>query len=232
MGPILFCDRCRGIEVGWNRKYLTHSLVCRGQFSKSFKVFLYTVTAVVVISVFPTTTAIVFSNQSRSAPASAAVAESPAVPDSTGLTGVSDPAVLSIESFLVRNSRLRPTERARVARAVVASAVEHDVDPYLVASILLVESSGDPFAISRRDAVGIMQIHVPTWGELVDTEGINLFRVEDNIELGTRILKDYTSRYGLWDGVIRYLGAGGPTDEAALEYVSRVQNIYSDRNAD
>jgi hypothetical protein len=30
---------------------------------------------------------------------------------------------------------------------------------------------------------------------------------------------------------MRYLGAGGPTEEA-LDYVSRVQDIYSDRNAD
>jgi soluble lytic murein transglycosylase-like protein len=76
-----------------------------------------------------------------------------------------------------------------------------------------------------------MQIHVPTWGETVEAEGINLFLLEDNIDFGTRILRDYTRRYGLWDGVMRYLGATEPTDEA-LAYVQRVQGVYSDRQAD
>jgi soluble lytic murein transglycosylase-like protein len=105
------------------------------------------------------------------------------------------------------------------------------VDPFLVAGILLAESSGNPYAISNRKAVGIMQIHVPTWGETVEAEGINLFLLEDNIDFGTRILRDYTRRYGLWDGVMRYLGATEPTDEA-LAYVQRVQGVYSDRQAD
>jgi hypothetical protein len=233
MGPILYCDRCRGMEVGWNRKYLTHKVLCQGEFSKSFKLFVYTVTAAIVISVFPTATATVFSNQSVSdaaqVPLGAVVERAPV--DAFAVSSISDPSVLSIDSLLDRNSRLSPTERARVARSVVTSARKYDVDPYLISSMLLVESSGNPFAISRRDAVGIMQIHVPTWGDLIDREGINLFQVEDNIDLGTRILKEYTGRYGLWDGVIRYLGAGGPTEEA-MEYVSRVQDIYTDRNAD
>jgi len=144
---------------------------------------------------------------------------------------ISDPAVFSIEGLLERNSRISPVDRARIARAVIASSRNHDVDPYLITSVLLVESSGNPFAISGRDAVGIMQIHVPTWGSLVDMEQINLFRIEDNIDLGARILKDHTRRYGLWDGVMRYLGAGGPTEEA-MEYVSRVRDIYTDRTAD
>jgi hypothetical protein len=222
--------------VGWNRKYLIHSLVCHGGFSRSFKFAIYTITAALVISLFPTTTAIVLSNLPE------LERPVPPVPDPelvsgdaesvvSGLKGIADPSVLSMEALLRRNSRLSAVQRARIARAVVSSARRHDVDPYLISSILLVESSGNPFAISNRDAVGIMQIHVPTWGSLVDMEQINLFRVEDNIDLGTRILKDYTTRFGLWDGVMRYLGAGGPSEEA-MEYVTRVQEIYGDRNAD
>ena len=237
MRPIIFCERCRGIEVGWNRKYLTHRLVCHGGFSKSFQIFIYTVTAAVIISLFPTTTAMVFSNQAApdeiSGDTEEVVSQSPdsVTPIITGDMPISDPAVFSIEALLERNSRIGAVDRARIARAVIASSRNYDVDPYLVTSILLVESSGNQFAISGRDAVGIMQIHVPTWGSLVDMEQINLFRVEDNIDLGARILKDYTLRYGLWDGVMRYLGAGGPTEEA-MAYVSRAQDIYTDRSAD
>jgi hypothetical protein len=237
MRPIIFCDRCRGLEVGWNRKYLTHSLVCHGGFPKPFQIFVYTITAALIISIFPTTTEMVYSNQAASDKTPAETEDlgpqslDGIVPLELGGMPISDPAVYSIEGLLERNSRVSAVARARIARAVVASSRKYDVDPYLVTSILLVESSGNPFAISGRDAVGIMQIHVPTWGSLVDMEKINLFRVEDNIDLGARILKDYTRRYGLWDGVMRYLGAGGPSDEA-MEYVSRVQDIFTDRNAD
>ena len=225
MRPIVFCGRCRGMEVGPNRKYLTHRLICRGGISNSVKVLVYAVACALVISFFPTTTAIVSSNQDAPVPAP------PQAVAVERINAISDATVYSIEDILGRHSRVDSVDRARIARAVVASARKYDVDPFLVASILLVESSGNPFAISDRDAVGIMQIHVPTWGSLVDVERINLFSVEDNVDLGTRILKDYTVRHGLWDGVMRYLGGVGATEEN-LAYVRRVQGIYSDRQAD
>ena len=76
-----------------------------------------------------------------------------------------------------------------------------------------------------------MQIHVPKWGALVDSEQINLFRVEDNLDLGTRILEDYISRHSLWTSLTRYLGASEPTEETQA-YVKRIPNLYSDRQAD
>ena len=224
MRPIAFCGRCRGMEVGWNRKYLTHRVVCLGRPSLHLRLPAYAVTVAFLISFVPTTTSTVVSGRTE-----AVTVTAPAVEQE--LTTVSDPAVYAIEDVLGRHLRVTTARRARIARAVVTSARKHDVDPFLVASILVVESSGDPFAISTRDAVGIMQIHVPTWGSLAEAERINLFRLEDNIDLGTRILRDYTRRHGLWDGVLRYLGATGPGEEAT-SYVQRVQGIYSDRLAD
>jgi hypothetical protein len=214
------------MEVGWNRKYLTHGLLCGGHLLKSLKLLVYTVATFVIISVFPVSNAVVSPNPSAPLPA-----EKPS-DDIVGLfVPISDPAIDSIEDLLGRHSRVTRVQRARIARAVVASGRKHDLDPHLVASVLLVESSGNPFAISGKDAVGIMQIHVPTWGALADLEEINLFRVEDNVDLGTRILKDYVARHGLWEGLARYLGAAGPSEQAQA-YVARVQNIYSDRQAD
>ncbi len=225
MRPIAFCDRCRGMEVGWNRKYLAHRIVCLGSPSLYLRLPAYAVAAAFLISFFPSTTATVVSN--RTEPVTAVTsAGTDEVVDT-----VSDPAVYAIEDVLGRHSRVDQVQRIRIARAVVTSARKHDVDPFLIASILVVESSGDPFAISARDAVGIMQIHVPTWGSLAEAERIDLFRIEDNIELGTRILSEYTRRHDLWDGVLRYLGATGPGEEGT-SYVQRVQGIYSDRLAD
>ena len=224
MRPIAFCERCRGMEAGWNRKYLTHRVVCLGRPSLYLRLSAYTLTVAFLISFFPSTTATVVSSKSETV----TVSDPPAVEE---ITMISDPVVYAIEDVLGRHSRVYEVRRARIARAVVASARKHDVDPFLVASVLLVESSGDHFAISDRDAVGIMQIHVPTWGALAESERIDLFRIEDNIDLGTRILRDYTRRHGLWDGVLRYLGATGPGGEGS-SYVQRVQGIYSDRLAD
>ena len=228
MKPTAFCDECRGMAVGWNRKYLTHGLVCRGGLSKSLRILTYTVaTAIFIIFTFPITTAIVHSDQTDTTNIELPIASGPG----RDFAAISDPAVEAIEGHLRRHASVSQTERSRIARAVVASARKHDVDPFLVASVLVVESSANPFAISGKEAVGIMQIHVPTWGPLADSEQINLFRVEDNVDLGTRILKDYISRHGLWAGLTRYLGAPGPTEEAQA-YLERIQSLYSDRQAD
>ena len=94
---------------------------------------------------------------------------------------------------------------------------------------MIVESRGDQFAVSGKDAVGLMQIHLPTWGETVDRENINLFKIEDNIDFGARILKDYVRRFGIWEGVKRYNGfiPGDPIwEESAATYLAKVQEVY------
>ena len=73
----------------------------------------------------------------------------------------------------------------------MASAKKYDLDARLIASVTIVESRGNPFAISGKDAIGIMQIHLPTWGRTADKQGINLFKIEDNVDFGAQILKDY-----------------------------------------
>jgi len=93
-----------------------------------------------------------------------------------------------------------------------------------VASILIVESRADQFAVSGANSVGLMQIHLPTWGQLAVKQGINLFKVEDNIELGARILSGYINTYGLWGGVAHYNGY--TDDPQSSEYVQKVQKIY------
>src|SRR5205823_15006042 len=101
--------------------------------------------------------------------------------------------------------------------------------PRLIASVVIVESRGNPFAISGKDAIGVMQIHLPTWGQTADQEGINLLKVEDNVDLGARILKNYIINFGLWEGVKRYNGffVEDPVSEgSAQEYVAKVQCIY------
>jgi soluble lytic murein transglycosylase-like protein len=151
-----------------------------------------------------------------------------------GGIGLGSPAVTRIEAFLNRY-KVDRGQRGRIASAVVNSGRKYDVDPFLIASIMIVESRANPFAISGADAIGIMQIHLPTWGQQADEEGINLFKIEDNVEFGVRILKDYVRQFGLWEGVKRYKGwnVGNPNSaQSVSEYVEKVQRIYANRSSD
>jgi soluble lytic murein transglycosylase-like protein len=139
-----------------------------------------------------------------------------------------DPAIQFIEAFLKKNE-VGEANRRRLAVSIVASARKFNLDPKLIASITIVESRGNPFAISGKNAVGIMQIHLPTWGQAADREGLNLFRIEDNIDFGSRILSEYTHQFGLKEGVRRYSGfirGNAESEQSADEYEAKVQQTY------
>jgi soluble lytic murein transglycosylase-like protein len=138
------------------------------------------------------------------------------------------PAVNAMEAFL-KSHQVGESNRTRLAASIVNSAKKYNLNPRLIASVVIVESRGNPFAISGKDAIGIMQIHLPTWGDAADREGINLLKIEDNIDFGARILKNYVRQYGVWEGVKRYNGffVDDPiSEQSAQEYVEKVQRIY------
>jgi soluble lytic murein transglycosylase-like protein len=141
-----------------------------------------------------------------------------------------DSTVNEIDALL-KKFEINRANRKRVAEAIVQSSRKHHIDPRLVASVMIVESRGDPFAISSRNAVGIMQIHIPTWGSTADQEGINLFKIEDNVDFGVRILRDYVRKYGRDEGIERYNGwaPDAPETPTAKAYLQKVQNVYISR---
>jgi murein DD-endopeptidase MepM/ murein hydrolase activator NlpD len=149
------------------------------------------------------------------------------------MTDDENPSVTVIEDFLNRY-KVDESLLSRTASGIVRSARKYDVDPFLIASIMIVESRANLFAISGSDGVGIMQIHLPTWGQQADEEGINLFKIEDNIDFAIRIIKDYIRQFGLWEGVKRYKGwnPDNPTSMVSVsDYTAKVQHIYAERKA-
>ena len=103
---------------------------------------------------------------------------------------VADSAATPIERLLAQYG-VDGHQRHRIALAIVDSSKQYHLDSRLIAAIVIVESRANPFAISDSSSVGIMQIHLPTWGQTADEQNINLFKVEDNIAFGARILKGY-----------------------------------------
>jgi len=210
------------MKVGWNRRYVLHNLACRNWVSKSLKLLILTAALSSFIFAFPVPTEVILSSlqeQQIQMP----VVQASFVP----LPTLPKVATESIERMLAKYG-VDSGLRQRVAHAIVASSRKYNVDSRLVASIMIVESRANPFAISDADAIGIMQIHLPTWGPVADKQGINLFKIEDNVDLGVRILKGYMAESGMWEGVARYNGSGADpvSQQATNDYVQKVQRIY------
>jgi hypothetical protein len=220
MEPIAYCSRCRGMRVGWNGKYILHHLICQEMLFRSVKLLVFSAVLSSLIFAFPVATGFVLSDFDPIVPSDTPIVQATLVP-------LMDPGIGAIDQLLAKYSVSSPM-RGRIARAIVQSSRQHNIDPKLVASIMIVESGANPFAISGSDAVGIMQIHLPTWGKMADKEDINLFRIEDNVGFGVRILKDYVRRYGMWDGVKRYKGWNDNPDshQKADDYAAKVRRIF------
>jgi hypothetical protein len=67
------------------------------------------------------------------------------------------------------------------------AAEEYDIDPALVKAIIRVESDFDPWAISRKGAIGLMQL-LPETAEGLSV--INIFDPRENIYGGVRHLSE------------------------------------------
>lgn len=86
-------------------------------------------------------------------------------------------------------------------------SVENKLDPFLVASLIRQESEFNPGAISRANAMGLMQILPGVGQQLAKSEKIKGFTSDmlldpnTNIQLGTRYFKKLLDRY---DGHVEY----------------------------
>src|SRR5436190_5997487 len=191
MQPIAFCNRCRGMKVGWNKRYILHCLACQEWVSKSYKLLILTAVLSSFVFAFPVTTGIVLTDPARPKIAAPAVVHASLLPLAEG--DISATVEKMLAGYGVEKERL-----VRVTQAIMASSLKYHVDPKLVASIVIVESRANPFAVSDMDSVGVMQIHLGTWAHTADIENINLFKIEDNVDFGVRILRYYIASNGTW----------------------------------
>ncbi|MGB7753042.1 MAG: lytic transglycosylase domain-containing protein [Candidatus Acidiferrales bacterium] len=73
-----------------------------------------------------------------------------------------------------------------------AAAEKHGVDESLIRWVIAVESNFNPRAVSRRRAQGLMQL-LPATAAVYSVA--NIFDPAENIDAGTRYLKDLLARY-------------------------------------
>ena len=146
-----------------------------------------------------------------SAPVSEAPAESLQAPFQ-----LDSPAVAILLSDV--NPSLSEPELERIGTAVIRYSEKYDLDPELVTAVLLVESSGRPWARSPKGALGLMQV-MPSMMRPMGIAG-NLSTIETNIEAGCLILAGNIRRLGEEDGISAYFWG---SEIRGVAYLSRVQ---------
>ena len=120
-----------------------------------------------------------------------------------------------------------------VDTAIEQAAARHNVDPNLVRSVVKVESNFNPNAVSRKGAMGLMQLMPSTARQLHVT---NPFDPSQNVDAGVRHLKQLLESYGgdvnlslaaynAGSGAVAR-SAGIPRIAETRAYVRRITEIY------
>lgn len=164
----------------------------------------------------------------------AEVAPAPDIEDMT-------PEEAEVFLFVLRFSEGMSTMNARkLAKIIVKECKSHDLDPYLILAVIKVESEFSPVAVSKRGAIGLMQV-MPGTGEHIAKElGISyggrksLYDPFTNVRLGISYLSSLEDRY---ETVEYALGAynHGPTNfekrlnanDVPMGYVKKVLSFKS-----
>ncbi len=116
---------------------------------------------------------------------------------------------------------------------VANTASKYEIEPELIKAVIKTESNGNHRAVSRKGAMGLMQLMPST---AVDMKVINPFNPEENIEGGTRYLRYLLEKfngnvtlalaaYNAGPKTVERYGSVPPIYETK-EYVKKVLSLY------
>jgi SLT domain-containing protein len=135
--------------------------------------------------------------------------------------------------IVAANSRGHQVSQDEIDQSIVMAAARHNVDPNLVRAVVKVESNFNSNAVSRKGAMGLMQL-MPSTARSLNVK--NPFDPQQNVDAGVRHLKDLLESYG---GDVKLTlaaynaGAGAVARSSGVphfaetqDYVRKITNLY------
>ncbi len=144
--------------------------------------------------------------------------------------------VASVKAVSVRADRMAARPAEQLKQLVDDAARENSLDPALVMAVVEVESAGNTFAVSRKGAMGLMQL-MPSTATRLNVS--NAFDPQQNIRAGSQHLRSLIERFdGNLSLALAAYNAGEervsrrwkvPDIPETIQYVSRVLSRYKSR---
>jgi soluble lytic murein transglycosylase-like protein len=141
--------------------------------------------------------------------------------------------VVSSQPFVPGSGQERQLSPEAVDKAIDAAAERHGVDPSLVRAVVKVESNFNPHAVSRKGAMGLMQL-MPYTAKSLNVG--NAFDPNQNVDAGVRHLKSLLENYNgnLELSLAAYNAGSGavnrnrgiPPYRETRDYVKKITDIY------
>jgi hypothetical protein len=161
------------------------------------------------------------------------------VPTSGAVMRAARSAASEVNTYLDGRAQTHQTlnrafTQQEIDAAIDQAAARHNVDPSLVRSVVKVESNFNPNAVSRKGAMGLMQL-MPSTARSLNVS--NPFDPAQNVDAGVRHLRKLLDSYG---GNVRLSlaaynagsgavarSAGVPHFRETQNYVRRITNLYN-----
>ncbi len=131
------------------------------------------------------------------------------------------------------NARGHQASQEEIDESIVMAAARHNVDPNLVRAVVKVESNFNSNAVSRKGAMGLMQL-MPSTARSLNVK--NPFDPAQNVDAGVRHLKQLLENYGgnvdltlaaynAGSGAVAR-SSGVPHFAETQNYVRKITNLY------
>ena len=135
--------------------------------------------------------------------------------------------------IVAANARGHQFTQDEIDASIAMAAARHNVDPNLVRAVIKVESNFNSNAVSRKGAMGLMQL-MPATARSLNVK--NPFDPDQNVDAGVRHLKQLLENYNgdvnltlaaynAGSGAVAR-SAGVPRFAETQNYVRRITNLY------